>query len=47
MESWLVGRQADEIHLKFEIFQVCCKSKYSMVLELGNVTILSFIVIVS
>ena len=27
--SWQVGRQADEIQVNFEIFQVGCRSKYS------------------
>jgi len=30
IEGWLVGRQADEIYLNFEMFKVCCKSKYSI-----------------
>ena len=27
--DWLAGRQADEIQVNFEIFEVGCRSKYS------------------
>ena len=30
MAGWLTGRQVDEIQVNFEIFKVCCRSKYSI-----------------